>query len=497
MYLIKSIFLFLILILSVRLGAQNCNSYIMGIREDISIAKLCPEDMLFDLQKLREALNEIHPDLNYYLSEEQLDSAYRIAIEEVSNDLTAYEFSRAIATFLSTLKDSHTNYNPQSLLFLGPKDKGTLPFFLIKIGNKFYLESLYNDYMLKGKEILQFNNYTVQDIFTESKAFSLIEGSAFSAQEEIATKGMALTFSQMCYFKVSEFIKITYVSGEDTLTRSVKATNKMNLYLYKDPIIEKSVSYFFDQENKGVLKILSFQPKTVGIFKKEVSNFFNEAEKRNCSEIIIDLRDNQGGYVKAQEYLISFLNFKMKNFDIQHVYKRSNFDPFVKMSYFKKTRFKRKAKREYPYGILSEEYNFMISELGSVHKISYRELPKNEDNQIFKGKCTLVMNGLSMSASVLFAGWFRNSERGEIIGWPCLGSMSGTFGSSVTINLPTTRLPVMISTAKFNPQHTKEADLQPIIPDKLIEYSVDDILLNRDPVWDYLNIRKENYHSMK
>jgi hypothetical protein len=497
MFSVKIFCFTILLVVSYGIVAQNCTSYLPGIRTDLTAIKLCPEVMLEDLQKLRESLDKIHPDLYHYVTKEQLDSAYRVTVRKVSNELTAYEFSRTLALFLSTIKDSHTNYNAQSSLFLGPKDKGTLPFFLIKIQDKFYLESIYNDQSLNGKEILQLNDYTVQDIFNESKNFSIIEGSAYAAQDEIATKGMALTFSQLNYFKASDSIMIKYVSDGDTLIKKLKATNKMNLYFFKGPLIKKSVTYFFDQENKGILKILSFQPKTMRFFKKEVAKFFDEVEKRNCNEIIIDLRDNQGGYVKAQEYLISFLNFKKKPTSIQHVYKRSNLDPFVKMPYFKKMKFIKMAKREYPSGIHNKEYDFMMSEIGSVHKIVYSNLPQNEYNTIYSGKCTLVMNGLSMSASVLFAGWFRKEERGWIIGSPCLGSMSGTFGSSVSIVLPGTGLPVVISTIKFNPTYAQKVEIYPIFPDKLIEYTVNDVLQGQDPVWNYLNIKTENDQSLK
>jgi C-terminal processing protease CtpA/Prc len=139
----------------------------------------------------------------------------------------------------------------------------------------------------------------------------------------------------------------------------------------------------------------------------------------------------------------------------------------------------------------------MRSDLGEVSKISYSDVPQNEFGQTYNGKCTLVTNGLSMSASVLFASWFRNANRGEIIGSPCLGPMSGTFGTSVSLNLPATGLPVMISTVKFNPQNIKGTQMEPIIPDKLLEYSTKDVLLGRDPVWNYLNIRKDENQSLK
>jgi hypothetical protein len=75
--------------------------------------------------------------------------------------------------------------------------------------------------------------------------------------------------------------------------------------------------------------------------------------------------------------------------------------------------------------------------------------------------------------------------------------MSGTFGTSVSLNLPSTGLPIMISTVKFNPQYANEAEFEPILPDKLLEYSVKDILLSRDPIWNYLNIRRDENQSLK
>ena len=135
MRILKPFLILFLLVAFYPISAQNCNSYIMGLREDISVEKLCPEDMLDDLQKLRDALDKIHPDLYHYITKEQLDSAYRKAIKKVSNEMTAYEFSKTVASFLASIKDSHTNYNPQSLLFIGPKNKGTIPFFLIKLAN--------------------------------------------------------------------------------------------------------------------------------------------------------------------------------------------------------------------------------------------------------------------------------------------------------------------------------------------------------------------------
>jgi C-terminal processing protease CtpA/Prc len=251
---------------------------------------------------------------------------------------------------------------------------------------------------------------------------------------------------------------------------------------------EKPVNYFFDNQNRGLLSVTSFEPKSIKFFKREIDNFFKEVDLRNCNDVFVDLRDNHGGYVRAQEYLLSYLNYKKLNHEIEYVYKRSDYDRFSLMPFYQKWQFRHRAKKVYPNGVLSKEFDFFKSENGNVKKIIYDYLPKNDLNKTYSGKCTLLMNGFSMSASVLFAGWFKSSERGEIIGSPCLGTLSGTFGNSAQIRLSETGLPIMIATLKFNPQHSKNIKLQAIQPDKNISYSVEDIKLRRDPVFQFLKI---------
>ena len=61
-----------------------------------------------------------------------------------------------------------------------------------------------------------------------------------------------------------------------------------------------------------------------------------------------------------------------------------------------------------------------------------------------------------MSASVLMASWFKESNRGEIIGSPCFGSQSGTNGNPASIFLEHSGLPVSISTLILSPENVKK-----------------------------------------
>ena len=124
--------------------------------------------------------------------------------------------------------------------------------------------------------------------------------------------------------------------------------------------------------------------------------------------------------------------------------------------------------------------------MGSTCNILYDYVPSNARNHTYKGKCALVMNGNSMSASVLFAAWFKHIERGEIIGTTCMGGMGGTFGNPASITLDHSQISVIASTLKFTPLHIKDRELHPIVPDILLRASKQDLLDQIDPFERYL-----------
>lgn len=476
---------------------QRCSQFIQPRNVSLNKDFLCPEVMLKDLQELREKLDLIHPDLYVYSTKQQLDSAYKASITKVSSELSIFQFAEVIANFLGVIKDSHTSLNPIDLLYFNNPKRGAFPFFLKKIEGKFYIDKIWNDDKLNGKEMLEINGIDLNELYHLSYIMSFTEANATEAKNEIATKSMGLIFNLINDLKIYDSVSIKYVSGNDTLLNINPCTNMRGFTKFKNWVDESPVRFFFDNYNRGILTLSSFEPKSIKFFKREIDNFFIQLDKRNCKDIVIDLRDNHGGYVRAQEYLLSYLNYKKINHEIEYVYKRSDYDRFSLLPFYQKWQFKQRAKKVYPNSVMSKELDFFNSKKGSCSKILYDYLPKNDYNKIYNGKCTLLINGSSMSASVLFAGWFKSSSRGEIIGSPCMGTMSGTFGNSASIRLSGTGLPIIIATLKFNPQHSKNIEYKAIQPDKSIYYTIEDVLLQRDPVFYYLNIKIENGNQLK
>ena len=86
-----------------------------------------------------------------------------------------------------------------------------------------------------------------------------------------------------------------------------------------------------------------------------------------------------------------------------------------------------------------------------------------------------------MSAASNFTSWFKQNNRGLVIGTPCMGSMTYTCGNPASFILRNTYLPVSISTVKFTPQQFSTLELEAIQPDVFISTTVKDLQNKVDP----------------
>jgi len=301
---IKLIFLvFCFLLCTVFSWSQNCAEYFNLRKVDVTKQKLCTEAMNNDLIQLHDAILEIHPNPFLYIKEDVFIEAYKKALLASATEKSVVEFAQIIASFMHSIKYSHTNFNLRDFLFSGNPKKLITPFYVKQIDKKFYLAEILNDQLPVVVEILKINQFSADSLFKLSQSFSLIEGNAYDAQSEISAKMMGMTFN---VFNVLPSISMIYVNAKgDTLTQFCERTTVKKMMGLKKWFDFEELNYFFDDNNVAVLTIKSFEPHNLGKFKKEVDFFFEQVKAKNCQQVFIDLRDNRGGLLCAKESLNS------------------------------------------------------------------------------------------------------------------------------------------------------------------------------------------------
>lgn len=468
---------------------QDCTSVFKPKKQLVASTYLCVDAMQADLAQVHKHIIQTHPNPTYYTTTAALIEAYDKAKKDCEKPKTVLEFMLIVNTYLNSLKDSHTGLNPKDFLYQVNANRKVLPFFVTQIEQKFYLYGGFSDQLEAADEILGVDQYPIAQLYEMAQALSMCEGDALEAHKEVALDyiGVAYNLLQMSIKDQKEAkFNVVKPSG-DTILMQIPFVSTWKYFLASmSGSQDDVVSFYFDEQNRGVLQLSSFQPLSLPLFQKKIDDFFAEVEERKSEQIYIDLRDNLGGLLRAEEYLFSYINTKGISIQTNYLYKRSNYDRFALLSPMQQSQFVNRAKNVYPNGLISKEYDFYRMPKGSTFNILYDYVPTNARNHTYKGKCALVMNGNSMSASVLFAAWFKHINRGEIIGTTCMGGMGGTFGNPATITLDHSQISVIVSTLKFTPLHIKDKVLAPIVPDIWLKTSRQDLLEHIDPFDRYL-----------
>ena len=434
--------------------------------------------MRADLAQLYETITKTHPNPYLYCTKEQLDSAFISANNMVATPQSIFDYSMVISNFLQNIRDSHTFFNPRDLLVLSGNNYKIAPFYLKKIDANFYLSKVYKKKLPLGVEVLEVGNLTVDSLYKLASALCPKESYTESALNEITSRMMGIVFNVR---NVKDKIQMKYVNinGDTSITQlhRTKSNKLLNDEEWQTP---KTISYEF-LDDVAYLRIFSFEAANEKRFKKTIDRFFRKVENSYVSSIVIDIRENRGGFILLLEHLLSYINTSGKTFDLTYSYKRSDLDRFETLSKLKKMDFIKKAKRVYPRGMISKEYDFFNSPKGTVSHILYEKQLSNRRDYVFDGNCSLYINGLSMSASVLLATWFKEANRGKVIGTPCFGSPQGTHGNPATIFLKYSGLPISISTLKLTPKNKQSENFGDIQMDKTIRFTKKDLRMGKDP----------------
>ena len=434
-----------------------------------------------DLFQLKETILKTHPAPFFNCSEREFNTAYDQALGLLQSPKTVLEFAQIINGFTSIIRDSHTTLNPRELLRLASKKRKIAPFHLKKIGDKFYLSKILNEVIPLGVEVIAVNDKPVKELYLLTETLAPSEGPAESARKELIEIMMGLVFN-LFNKTPAQPVRISYVYAGDTLP-IIAPSIKLSRYFGRNSWSEKNDIEFRISDSIAYLGLKSFESRRERKYKRGVNFFFRKVERKGISSVILDVRGNRGGYVLLLEHVLSYINEQGETFDLNYLYKRSELDRFETLSRFKKLDFVKKALRVYPQGMISKEYDFYKSPMGSMSSVLYQKKLVNPLGMTYTGECTLLTNGLSMSASVLLASWFKDHDRGQVIGTPCFGSMQGTHGNAARIVLENSRIPITISTLKLSAIEKKSIE---ITPTKNVQYSVNDLIFGRDPFLESL-----------
>ena len=431
-----------------------------------------PTQLKEDFDVLVKSLQDYHPAFYEFTDKATFDSYIENAKANLTEDMTEAEFHLEVRKLIAQMGCGHTTALPSVAWYKYQNAyPRSLPLRIHLVEDKMYIKYCASDTsgIHVGKEIIAINDRKSTEILSEMRKIQQKDGYTQSFVNAAVQRNFSVY--HLFLFGPSDTYNLKYkdASGNEELM-SIKGGKGPRLPATKtESAYEgKGMQLHYDEDHKdlAILDINSFATKE---FKKNYKYIFQDLNDKQIKHLVIDLRNNGGGYFANGNLLLSYFlteDFEMK-FSKSKEKPTKNKIAFLPMS----------AK------LTKMTFNLMPDRDKSDplrnYSIKYKPAKKNH----FDGNVYVLTNGGSFSMSGLIATRLKHSGTATIVGTETGGGENGSYAIlNQRLNLPNTKVRVLIPHFFLDHDVSPEEKGRGVIPDIIVEETIEDILSGTDKV---------------
>ncbi|MFN0032654.1 MAG: S41 family peptidase [Flavobacteriales bacterium] len=432
---------------------------------------LTAEQMHEDLDSLLNTIVQSHPKPGGFADLLTLETAFAYASSAITESKTTIQFAEIVSALMLTMHDSHSGMDYAQLQQMCLDEDGfVLPFASFGNTGKIYVNYDWEEKIPRGSRLLNINGMSADSLLARAMQFACTEGNADDAQLAVAHALMPLVASLYTPADSLNHIEIENIhtgNKELVVLKGYAKKEYGKLRRQRNAMDEHKQMKLQWNENGtcAILKVETFAPDKPGVYKRFIRSAFSEIADHNCDTLILDIRNNGGGSSSWVEYLYSFIDTAGYNTPSNVIAKNSQlarqrtkvlnkgFSKFILRTFFGKN---------------EDVASFLrVADLpiGKLDTAFFTEKTIQKKNIVYTGRCYLLINGLTASAGVDFTNAFMTKKRGLVVGRPCLGPHTGTWGNPAIYTLPQSELRVSIATIRYNYDNTFSYATEAIQPD--------------------------------
>lgn len=434
------------------------------------------EELLVDFQIFESSLQQNHPQLFLYSSKQKLNSFFKEAKAKLKGDMNPIEFFRILTPILPMIGNNHTNISPpKPFIEFISKEAKRIPFSLFYQSDSFYvLEDASKEYTIKeGNQITAINGMDVSLIIQTFLANISTDGYNKTQPLYRASRGFSRYYAY--YFGFPETFEVNYVDSSgnsrialieaistDEITKNRKArmaARANNPKEFKFEVIH----------GVGVLTISTFSISEPKLFKRFLRETFQEINTKDIGKLIIDLRDNMGGYPEASNQLLKYLiyepvfPYKLEYAITDKVHNQEYFEEDIFYKHFQRQKL---IEREGKYFIKGAVGTVVEPSKDAYHKELY-----------------VLMNANSSSTTGQLIGLIKSYTKASFIGEESGGNPVGIVANDIlTLILPNSKIEVKLPLIYSELNVDFENSGRGIVPDKSFTPTIVDLLSEEDRV---------------
>jgi len=371
------------------------------------------------------------------------------------------------------------------------------PFMIIEHNGKPYVKrSIFDDLSIKPEdEIKSINNIPVNTIL-ETCCHYLTGESNYPKISKIYSNAFLQYLAFVYNFHDS--FNISYISQSDNKEYNItvpgaclndfieankKYAPKWEVYT-KKPIISQEDVFDFSMITSKPIGYLNFYSFALDLDKKtekqvegKVDTIFCKLKKEGIKNLIIDIRENDGGEDYCTELLMNYLTDKKWNWGGPAEMKYSEQQKKIYSQLFIKKGF-------HPFFKLSHTYKeFFKPANGSIRRVDDEKIKYRVRKSKFNGNVYVLTGAKTFSSAVTFAAICKCYGIATLIGRETGGVMQG-FTSTIPVILPQTKMRISVSSRKVKNACGDNYKLG-LTPDITVVPEIKDILDGKDSALKY------------
>lgn len=398
-------------------------------------------DLKADLRYLKTALEKTHPALFSYTPRPAFDAFIDSIYHSIAQPMDEQAFFSLITLIHARIGDGHTMFLPSEATTSYNNSKGKfLPFTVNYIGGKLYvIENCSGDTSIeRGEEIVSINGEATAVVMSRLLERQIRDGYNQTYPVWILNHYFPSYYS-FTYGQPPQFKLELRNNKNETYRKEVAALTKDSIRLLRQIRYAANDHPGITLEEHrdsatAILTIKSFDADLLGSlykggYKPLIDSVFAVLKHNRTKDLILDLRDNQGGDFEPGRYLLSYL--------------------------------------------LNEPAQYLLA--GEESRL-IRPKPNH-----FTGKLFVLVNGGSFSNTAIVSACLERAKRAVFIGEETGGNTHIISGNATEIQLPKTHIRGFISTTTYKITPGTN-DGHGLVPTHYMLPAIADVLNGRDIV---------------
>lgn len=373
--------------------------------------KLSTHELKTDFELFKNTLKSIHPNLDLYTSKSSLDSMFMDIENQLQDSLSPVEFYRILTPVVHAFRNAHTIIKPpQSFLDYVNSTAKRLPMSFHYRNDSLMVKANYssNKKLHVGDVITHINGISTQILIDSLEQFTFVDGYNKDYSDYISSKFLSKRYAY--FLGLPAQFKLDFIDSEGITQQEIIEANSVDDFYPKTESKSTENKYTFTiVDDIAYLKINDFIIGNVRKFGKDLDKYFKQTERENIDQLVVDLRDNQGGNPEATNKLLAYF-IKEKIYPVKEKFSLVNNLPndpnLLKNDPYK---YFNKSKKRAQNGL----YYF-----DSESKVTVKPNRRN-----YQGKVIFLINENCASATTSFLGQIRTHRPDALfVGTKTLGN---------------------------------------------------------------------------